>query len=217
MSEQGSSLEQEILADARRRAERALQHARREADRIVAEAKEAARQEHEKLMAGVRHRVQRQERMQGARLDQEVQRLRRQAFEHVVARVRAEAEKELAELADSEDGRQVLARLAVAAIEAMRGDAFLLVLRPEDRRRWGERMAEDVRAAVSSELSRTVSVEVADEELRARGGLVVHGKGTRELVEQTFEARMGRLWEDIRGEVADMLSHVWDGIHERTE
>ncbi len=217
MSDQGNTLEQEILADARRRADRALQHAQREADRIVNEAKDAAGQEQQKLMEGVRHRVERQERMQEARLDQELHRLRRQAFEEVVGRVRDEAEKELNALADSEDGRQMLVRLAVSAIEPMRGDGFVLVLRPEDREHWGGRIAEEVRSAVSSELSRQVSVQVADEDLKARGGLVVRGDGTRELVDQTFEARMGRLWEDIRGQVADMLSHVWDGIHERTE
>ncbi len=214
MSDQGSSLEEEILADARRRAERALQHAQREADRIVAEARDVVRQDQEKLMEGVRHRVERQERMQEARLDQELHRLRRHAFEQVVERVRAEAEKELQGLADSEEGRQMLVRLAVQAVAPMRGDAFTLVLRPGDRERWGERLAEDVRSAVSSELGREVSVEVADEELKARGGLVVRGQGTRELVDQTFEARMGRLWEDIRGQVADMLGHVWDGINE---
>jgi len=217
VSDQGNTLEQEILADARRRADRALQHAQREADRIVNEAKDAAGQEQQKLMEGVRHRVERQERMQEARLDQELHRLRRQAFEEVVGRVRDEAEKELNALADSEDGRQMLVRLAVSAIEPMRGDGFVLVLRPEDREHWGGRIAEEVRSAVSSELSRQVSVQVADEDLKARGGLVVRGDGTRELVDQTFEARMGRLWEDIRGQVADMLSHVWDGIHERTE
>ena len=130
MSDQGSNLEQEILADARRRAGRALQHARREADRIVGEAKDAAGQEHEKLMEGVRHRVERQERMQEARLDQELQRLRRQAFQDVVQRVRAEAEEELNALADSEEGRDMLVRLSVSAIEPMRGDSFTLVLRP---------------------------------------------------------------------------------------
>ena len=71
-----------------------------------------------------------------------------------------------------------------------------------------------MRSAVSSGLGREVSVDVAQEDLKARGGLVVRGKGTRELVDQTFEARLGRLWEDIRGQVADMLSHVWDGINE---
>ncbi len=214
MSDEGKGLEQEILSDARRRADRALQHAKREADRIIGEAKEAARQEQEKLMEGVRHRVAREERMQEARLDQELHRLRRQAFEEVVARVRAEADRELAELADSDDGRAMLVRLAVGAIGPMRGDSFTLVLRAEDRQRWGSGLAEDVRSAAAAELERQVSVQMADEELTARGGLVVRGDGTRELVDQTFEARMGRLWEDIRGQVADMLGHVWDGINE---
>ncbi len=214
MSDEGKGLEQEILSDARRRADRALQHAKREADRIIGEAQEVARQEHEKLMEGVRHRIAREERMQEARLDQELHRLRRQAFEEVVARVRAQADSELGELADSEDGRAMLVRLAASAVAPMRGHSFTLVLRPDDRERWGDRLAEDVRSTVASELDRQVSVQVADEELTARGGLLVRGDGTRELVDQTFEARMGRLWEDIRGQVADMLSHVWDGINE---
>jgi vacuolar-type H+-ATPase subunit E/Vma4 len=217
MSDQGHTLEGEILAEARSRAQRALQRAQRDADRIVREAKAAGRVEQERMMENMRHRVEREKKMQAARLQQELQRLRRQAFEDVVEQVRVEAQKELAELAESDEARPMLVRLAVRAIAAMRGDSFSLVLRAQDRERWGPSIAEEVRSAVESELEREVSVQVADEELKASGGLVVKGEGTRELVEQTLEARMGRLWDDIRGQVADMLSHVWDGIHERTE
>jgi vacuolar-type H+-ATPase subunit E/Vma4 len=217
MSDQQQSLEQEILADARRRAERATQRARRDAERIVGEARESAQQERDRLMASVHQRVERQERMQKARLEQELLRMRRQAFQDVLERVRAEARDELSALAASEEGRQVLVRLAVSAIDAMRGERFRLALSAGERQRWGEGLAQDVEAAVSAELGRAVSVELDPEELKARGGLTVRGEGTRELVDQTFEARMGRLWDDIRGHVAGMLGHVWDGINERSE
>jgi vacuolar-type H+-ATPase subunit E/Vma4 len=214
VSDQQSSLEQEILSDARRRADRATQHAERHAERIVQEAQDAAQEERDRLMESVRHGIEREQKMQEARLEQEVLRMRRQAFEDVVERVRSEANRELAALAASEEGRRVLIGLAVRAVDALRGDAFTLVLRPEDRQRWGDAIAEDVRAAVSAELGRAVSVQVADEDLKARGGLVVRGEGTRELVDQTFEARMARLWEEVRGQVADMLRHVWDDMNE---
>lgn len=217
VSDQEQNLEREILADARHRAERLSQHAKRDAEAFVQEARTFAEQERERLMLAVRQRAEREQTMQEARLEQEVHRLRRGAFQDVLNSVRAEAEKELAALAAGQEGRQVLVRLAVSAIGAMRGESFALALRREDRQRWGAALAEEVRSAVQRQLGRQVSVKIADGEVTASGGLIVRGEGTRELVDQTFEARIGRLWEDIRGHVAGMLDHVWDAINERSD
>ena len=217
VSDQEQNLEKEILADARRRAERLSQHAKRDSEAFVQEARTFAEQERERLMQAVRQRAEREQTMQEARLDQEVQRLRRGAFQDVLNSVRAEAEKELAAMAAGQDGRQLLVRLAVSAIGAMRGERFALTLRREDRQRWGAALAEEVRSAVQRQLGSQVSVTIADGEVTASGGLIVRGEGTRELVDQTFEARMARLWDDIRGQVAGMLDHVWDAINERSD
>ena len=217
MSDQEHNLQEEILADARRRAERLGQRAQRDAEAFVQEARTFAEQERERLMQAMRKRADREQTMQEARLEQEIQRLRRQAFQDVLERVRAEAQKELAALAAGQEAQQLLVRLAVSAVDAMRGETFTLILRGEDRQRWGASLAQEVAAAVQSQLGRPVNVKIADEELRAAGGLIVRGEGTRELVDQTFEARMERLWEDIRGQVAGMLNHVWDGINERSK
>ena len=217
MSDQEHNLQEEILADARRRAERLSQRAQRDAEAFVQEARTFAEQERERLMQAMRQRAAREQTMQEARLEQEVQRLRRQAFQDVLERVRAEAEGELAALAAGQEAHQMLVRLAVSAIDAMRGETFTLALRAEDRKRWGAALPQEVSAAVQSQLGRKVNVTIANEEVRAAGGLIVRGEGTRELVDQTFEARMERLWEDIRGHVAGMLNHVWDGINERSD
>jgi len=214
VSDQEHNLQEEILADARRRAERLNQRAQRDSEAFVQEARTFAEQERERLMQAMRQRAEREQSMQEARLDQEVQRLRRQAFQDVLERVRAEAERELAALAAGQDGRQMLVRLAVSAIGAMRGEAFTLALRGEDRQRWGATLAQEVRTAVQSQLGRQVSVKIGDGDVTASGGLIVRGEGTRELVDQTFGARMGRLWGEIRGHVAGMLDHVWDAINE---
>lgn len=210
MSDQEHNLEDEILADARRRAERTLQRARREAERVVREAKGVAQQERERLMEMARQRTEREQRMQEARLGQELQRMRRQAFQDVLDNVRAEAERELGALPGDEEARQMLVRLAAGAIDAMHGERFLLVLRPEDRERWRNGIAEEVRSAVSSGSGRSVRVAVADEDLKATGGLLVRAQDTSEMVDQSFEARMERLWEEIRGHVADTLGSLWD-------
>jgi len=213
VSDQEQSLEQEILADAHRRAERAVRRAEAEAERVLNEARAAAERERERLMQAARRRAERQERMQQARLGQELQRLRRQAFQDVIDSVRDEAQRELAALCNRDEAREMLVRLAVSAIGAMRGDAFRLYLRAQDAERWGTALAQDVQAAVRARLRRDVTVRLAEERLNSSGGLVVRGEGTSELVDQTFEARMDRFWEDARERVAEILNHVWDGIN----
>jgi vacuolar-type H+-ATPase subunit E/Vma4 len=119
--------------------------------------------------------------------------------------VRAEAQQALARLADSERYRGILTELAVLAIEAMSGDRFELVLTQRDSGRLGQSLPEAVADAVRARTGRQVRVVLAGEALDATGGLVVRGANGRELADQTFEARLARLWPDIQSRVAPMV------------
>ena len=208
MGEQEDALTSQILADARRRADRVRQRAEREAHAVLEEARREAREAVEQAVARATRRAARQEHVGGARLEQQVAALRLQRQKEALDRVRAEAREALARLADTEQGRDVLAELAVLAVEAMSGDRFELVLRPRDRERWGQDLARAVAAAVGERTGRQVQVVPADDTVDARGGLIVRGAGGREVADQTFEARMDRLWEQIQCRVAPLVADV---------
>lgn len=205
MSDDGSTLEQEIRADARKRADRVRQRVERDAQKVLREAREDAEEIQRRIMDDAQARAAQRERVQQARIRQELDRLRRRCFEDVLDRVQQEACRELRRLADGDDHRQTLIRLAVAAIRAMKGEQFQLVLRPQDADRWADELAEAVTEAVSEATGREVSVQVARERLQADGGLVVRGADGREAAEQTFGQRLERLWQELRSEVADRL------------
>ena len=198
MGEQEDALTSQILR----------QRAEREAHAVLEEARREAREAVELAVERATQRAARQEHVGGARLDQQVAALRLQRQKEALDRVRAEAREALARLADTEQGRGVLAELAVLAVEAMSGDRFELVLRPRDRERWGQDLARAVAAAVGERTGRQVQVVPADETVDARGGLIVRGAGGREVADQTFEARMDRLWEQIQCRVAPLVADV---------
>lgn len=208
MSDEEQALGQEIISDAERRAGRVRARAEREAEKIVAEARKEAEAAREQALGIAARRGKHEQEVSSGRVQQELARLRLQVCQEMVDSVRAEAERQLGQLADGPEHRDVLKTLALRAIGAMSGDRFELVLRPQDRDRWGEALAEDVRAAASGQLGRDVEVELSQETLTAIGGLVVRGADGHELADQTFEARLGRLWDRIRAEVAAVLPDV---------
>jgi len=206
MSEQEDALTKEILADAQTQAERVRRRAERELKQILAAAEKEAQAERDALLGAARTEVERRRRVGRARVEQDLLALRRQARHEMVESVRERACKELDELAASEGYRNVLVRLACAAIEGMAGDEFQIVLRDEDRERLGPELAELIAVGVAERRGRTVRVAPAAGGLRARGGLEVQGSGGHEVADQTFDGRMERLWPALRDLAARRLS-----------
>jgi vacuolar-type H+-ATPase subunit E/Vma4 len=208
MSEQEDTLAREIRADADRRAGRAQQRAEREARAILEEARKEAAEAVEQAVERATRRAERLENVGRARLEQQVATLRLRQKKEVLDRVRAEAQQALSRLADAGDYREALVRLAVLAVEAMSGDRVELVLRPSDRERWGESLPGAVADAARKQTGRAVRVELSGETLQASGGLVVRGGDGRELADQTFEARLERLWPEIQFRVAPLVTDL---------
>ncbi len=205
MDEHEQSLTREILADAERRAGRARQRAEREAQKILDDAAKEARAHRDQVLGDAEGRIEHERAISGGRVEQEVRALKLGVRHQRVERVRAEAQRLLGELANGPEHYDALKVLALLAVEAMSVERVGLVLRAEDRARWGERLAADVQAAAAERAGRRVEVQVADKELPASGGLVVVGEGGHEVADQTFEARLKRLWDDIGDRTAAML------------
>jgi len=215
MSKQEDILAGEILADADKRAGRALQRAEREAKKILADARKEAEQALAKALNEAGRLVERMRHVARARVEQDVQALHRQAQADAVLAVRALALDRLRALAGADEYRQVLVNLAVLAIGAMTGEDFELLLREEDEARFGTDLPALIAAEVRARLSREARLSLGPAAKDSCGGLIVRGAAGRQVADQTFEARIERLWEELREPVAAMLFDA-DRAHQAT-
>jgi vacuolar-type H+-ATPase subunit E/Vma4 len=206
MSGKEEALTREITVDARRRAERAMQRAEREAGKIIADAEKRAHIERDAALQDARQEAKRRERVAAARIAQDLAALRRESRSDAVESARRLAGEKLAALAASDKYRDVLVGLSLRAIEAMPDPEFRLALRPKDRALFGADLPQQVAAAARSQLGRDVRVELAEETLSACGGLMISSGNGRCVADQTFEARLERMWDELRSTVASQIA-----------
>jgi vacuolar-type H+-ATPase subunit E/Vma4 len=205
MSDEEDALAREIAADARKRAERTRRRAEREAEELIAEAERYAEDERERALAEAERRIEHERELNEARIAQEIARLRVRLRQQMLQRVRDEAEERLAELADGPEHHDSLVQLAVLAIAAMGGSHFRLAMRAADRNDGGDALAAEVCEAARRELGRAVAAEPAERDLEAIGGLMAESADGHEVADQTYDARLERLWDEIRRRIAGML------------
>ena len=200
-SENGSHnvLRDEIIADAERQAERLVRRARRESksmvDKAVSECKEQCR-----------------EKLEAAAVAAERERMLILATVPVeISRMRAtQAEKELTELRDAVRDRVAARRdfdysdclltLASEAIRQMEGDAFVLQLAPQDTEKYGPSLA----AGAAARAGRPdVTVTIDQQTVDIGGGVVVRDPEGRQVWDNSFQARLDRLWPLLRHQMAE--------------
>ena len=194
------ALSEEILGDARKRAERAVRNAEREAEGVLSEARKTAEAAAGEILEAARARGEKRARVMLASLAVEEKRLELAAKEEVIEAVLKSA---LEGAGEAEDRREVIGRLAVAAAGEMSGEKLVV--------RVGERDAGVLDEGFLSELGgrakggrRFTAGRPAG---GASGGVMVETADGREVFDNTFEARVGRLREALRAELARRL---WD-------
>jgi len=205
MSEQTGTLEQQILEDARRQADPILRRARRQADEIVRRAEQEAATRRQETLGRAGRRAEAEAQRILARAALEAENLKRQIRESVLQQVRDRAVAALGAMTQAPHYPQMLLSLALAALKAMSGRRFELLMRHQDRQAHGETLARLLRERAAAELGRQVIVIVSQETVPAAGGLLVRRADGRQLCDQTFEARLGRLWDQLRAEIGAQL------------
>jgi len=217
MSEQTDTLGQHILEDARRQAEPILKRARREADEITRRAEQEAAARREDMLGRAGRKAETEAQRILARAALQAENVRRQAREKVLQEIRERAMASLRGAAGGQDYPQMLLSLSLAGLKAMSGRRFELVMRPDDRPAHGEPTARLVRERAASDQGREVIVTVSSNTVQAAGGLIVRRADGLQLCDQTFEARLGRLWDQLRAEVGvDLLGAAKDSTQART-
>ena len=220
------ALQDEILADARRRAEETVGKARREADAALAKARadaeRSAREALEAAEAEARHRRD----LALAALPIHVARRRAECVEAALEQVRQEARR-LLEAREGFDYREALTRLAAEALAAMEGTRFVLQVADADRQALGDAWLDEVRrrvgrqglelslepaqtkpaAGAAGSISNLRSQIIFELNRRFRvglggGGVFLRDEEGRQVWDNRFEARLARLWPALRCDIA---------------
>ena len=205
MSDPTDRLAQQILADARKQAEPLRKRAEREAESALRKAKQDAEREREHMLQRAERSAQLNAHRISARADIEMQNIRRQAREHILIHARERAMEALVETTRSPEYPEQLKRLTLAALRAMNGERFELLMRAEDREAHGAEVAQAASELAEREMGRRVELTVSGETIGGSGGLIVRTADGRQVCDQTFEARLGRLWTELREEIAKEL------------
>ena len=190
-------LSDEILKDAQTKADRLRKRGERDAKKILDEAAKEAAAAAERTLQVARARADRVTQSLLATVEQDVRRGLLTAREAELDRLFEAARQRLADRS-SYDPAAVLAALAAQAIGAMRADRVVLALAEADRAIATEAWRADVRRR----LGRDVAIEVSPEPAPIEGGLIVRSADGRLLYDNSFGARLRRLWPELRKELA---------------
>jgi len=193
-------LTDEILSDAKRKADRARKRAEREAKKILAEAGKKADEAAERTLDVARERADRQAQATLATVAIEVQRDLLETREREFDKLFDAARQRLADKA-SYDYPTTLATLAAEAIVAMRSDDVVVALSGDDKPIATDAWLADARRRVG----RDVTITIAEEPAAIDGGLIVRSADGRLLYDNSFAARLTRLRPDLRRELAATL------------
>lgn len=189
MNQQEQKLRDEILNDARRKAERALTRAERDAAKARDEAAEEQRAEREQALERARQRADTRSRAILVTVDQEVRRQRLLAREAILERCLDQALETACSL-PPDDARRSLAELLDEALAALGPGPATVRARPADA------------AVLASAIPAASQVTVtADERLGA--GLVAESADGRRQFDNTYATRRERLRERLRTLLAE--------------
>ena len=203
MTDEGADPQQvltdEILADARRQADRLRRRAERDAKQTTDEAEREAEADRAERLEKAKAEADRRRRLTLATVPVEEGRMRAAHIEKALDGIR-EAARERLLARQGYDYREMLVRLASEPVRHMVGQAFVLELAEADRDAHGP----DVAAAVRQRAGRDeLQVSLAPEPAAIEGGVIVRDAEGRQRWDNSLAARLERLWPGLRRRVAE--------------
>lgn len=196
------ALREEILADARRQAERLLRRARQEAKDAADQADAALDAWRKERLAQAEAEAKRRAEMILAGVPVEVGRLRGRRIESLLQDLRDELLRRL-NAREGLDARTAVVALAAEALRGMDGSRFILAVPSADRAALGGDWLDDVRRLAGRP---ELVLEAVYEEGRRDAGPVVRDAEGRQLWDNRPAVRLERLWPLLRRELAVRLA-----------
>ena len=187
-----------IREDGDKEIESILEKAKRTADEIVQRARDAGEEAAEKILKEAHEKGEVARKRLLSSVNLEVKRAKLKAREEIVSTVHERAGKALEECRESGDYASVLTGLVMEAVSALEGDSFIVHGNAEDI----GLLEKSVFPAVmerAREAGRPISkIEAKPFERASTGGVQVGVPGGNVIYDNTFEARIYRLREEIR-------------------
>ena len=202
-AESGRVLREEILQDARTRAEREVKRAERDAAKVIERAQRRAQRTRDQAATVAQQRADNEAAKARIGIRAEITRRQLNAQEQAVHAVYRRA-LEQAAAKEGCDYAAVLRAFAADAVRAMAGDAFALHFAAGDGAVHGEAVAVAVVEALRAD-GRDVTVRVGRERHHVSGGVIVESDDGSQVFDNTFEGRLNRAGDDLRDAVAGII------------
>ncbi len=198
------ALADEILADARRQAERKLIRAKKTAERIVKSATSRVEVIMGRAVKAAEETLQHRAKMILADVPHQEQVRIIRVKEQVIGRLFSES---LAALRSRKgyDVMSVLVRLGCDAIACLPGDSFVVRAAARDVAALGGELAERTVAEVGKTQNRDVTVEIVPSDELSDGGVIVQTADGRRMVDNSFATRMRRTRGRLRRRIAERI------------
>jgi vacuolar-type H+-ATPase subunit E/Vma4 len=198
---------EEILAEAHRKGEEIIRHAREQAKSLLVQASadaETVRRDH---LNQVRADAARRRELLLATVPVEAGRLRSARIETLLESVLEEVQRRLP-VHEGFDYRETILRLATEAVSQMTGDSFMAKLSPEDVEKFGAELGREICQRVGRS---SLHITVVEDGTITGGGVVIQDTDGRQLWDNRLAARLDRLWPALRRQVAVLTSLVTAG------
>jgi len=192
-------LRREILADAERKARRAVTKGRRQAEKIVEKANKDAERALSLARKQIEKRAARERASAESTLSAEMRRLELVAKDDLINEVFDRVLRELASETDAER-KTIVERLATRGLAAMNGSRFSMVVAPQDEKL----IDDDLLARISRKARRSASI-VVESSSGIQGGAAMLSSDGRQQYDNSWEARIERLSSTLRLKVAEIL------------
>jgi len=211
MSDEGiDKIISHIEAKADKEISEILLKAQAEADKIIKAAQEKADREAERILSNGKRIASLEEQRIIAETKIDVRRKKMDAQEEAIASSFEEAKKVLEVLAErgKHDNllyKDIMFDLIGSACEIVAGNKLELVFNQRDRKTFKKKMMGELTAFVKKMTGSDISLALTDETIQGLGGVVVRDMEKQVEVDNTLEARLNRLKESIRVDVAKIL------------
>jgi vacuolar-type H+-ATPase subunit E/Vma4 len=204
MTQISDKLYEEVLADARTKAERERRRGQKDAEAEARKIEDKARATVEEILSAARAEGDRLRRQVLATVEVEAQRQRLARLEEILRSVYEQAERRLSELSDQEQF-DALCRLTLEAAAQMPQDSLQVALPASSPAGRAEELIRRVTAEADKTLDRNIVLRPAGVPATVTDGVVIRSEDGSVEVVQSLRERLRRLWPELRLEVARRL------------
>jgi len=182
-----------IKEDAEREAEKIKEKARKKEEEILKKAEAEAKSKSDEILNQGKKEAELEKQRILANAKLQAKKIKLDVKEKIIEKSFSLAEEKLKELVSSEEYEKILKDLIREAISTLGREDLEVLCRKED---------EKIVKKIIKDLS---GVELAKDNISTIGGVIVRSKDRQVQVDNTFEARLTRMRDDLRIKVAKIL------------